>query len=138
MLCEMLVYFLCKIDAALPLALVLRSSESCRAIRDAMRDESLWEQFLCHDFPYYDSPAVSRVMVAEVTAEAEAEEFRRRVAAETAAEDARSWCAKYPWYSRYKRQVRRCVKLFVNAKHIVHHCSCVTLGAYALQSMPSG
>ena len=57
MLCEMPAHLLCKIDSTLPLALVLRNSESCRAFREAMHDESLWECWLRRDFPHYTRPA---------------------------------------------------------------------------------
>ena len=59
MLCEMPVHLLCKIDSSLPLALVLRNSESCRAFREAMHDDSLWEWWLRRDFPHYMPPAAS-------------------------------------------------------------------------------
>jgi len=53
MLCEMPVDLRCKIDSSLPLALVLRNSESCRAFCQAMRDDSLWELLLRRDFPHF-------------------------------------------------------------------------------------
>ena len=59
MLCEMPLDLRCKIDSTLPLVLVLRSSESCRAFCEAMRDESLWEQWLFRDFPHYVPPAAN-------------------------------------------------------------------------------
>jgi len=59
MLCEMPVDLRCKIDSSLPLALVLTNSESCRAFREAMRDDSLWELLLRRDFPHYMPPAAS-------------------------------------------------------------------------------
>merc|ERR1712166_1737645 len=59
MLCEMPAHLLCKIDSSLPLALVLRNSESCRAFREAMHDDSLWEWWLRRDFPHYTPPAAS-------------------------------------------------------------------------------
>ena len=59
MLCVMPAHLLSKIDSTLPLELVLCNSESCRAFSEAMRDESLWEQWLWRDFPHYESPAAN-------------------------------------------------------------------------------
>ena len=52
LLCDMPVDLMCKVDSSLPLALVLRNSESCRAFCQAMRDDSLWELLLQRDFPH--------------------------------------------------------------------------------------
>merc|ERR1712166_964949 len=59
MLCEMPAHLLCKINSSLPLALVLRNSESCRAFCEAMHDDSLWKWWLRRDFPHYTPPAAS-------------------------------------------------------------------------------